>query len=306
MTDQQIKKDIKATGIKALLDKALESYDKLPMLEIVFDKLVRLLTTSLRNLTSETVDIKVNGIKSQRFSSYYDTLKPPCSIIVFKIVELDNLGLVVLDNQIVFSLLDSLFGGKKHEQVQTEDGKSYTYIEQALIKQIGEVVLNELSSAFDSVSPATCVLERLENNPNFAAIARPGDAVIMLKLNIDLDGRGGSIDIVIPYATLEPIKSILQQVFLGEKFGSDATWEENILESVYSIDIPLEAVIIDKPKTLRGVANLKVGDTIVTSFKEDEDIFIRSENVNLLMGQMGRLDDKVAVSITRKYGDRSK
>lgn len=287
-------------GLKAVLDKALESYEKLPMLEIVFERLVRLLTTALRNLTSETVDITIQNYSSLRFASYYSTIKPPCSIIVFKVIEWENLGLVVIDSSLIYTMVDLLFGGKKnHRDIKTE-GRSHTYIEQALIKQISEVMLSELSASFDSVSPATCVFERLESNPNFAAITRPGDAIILLKLYVDLDGRGGTIDFMIPYATIEPIKNLLQQVFIGERFGSDAGWEELMLERVYGIDIPLEAVIIDKARPLSEVVKLKVGDTILTSVKQEEDVFVRSEGVSLFKGQIGKVNEKVAINITQQ------
>lgn len=288
------------TGVKAVLDKALESYEKLPMLEIVFERLVRLLTTALRNLTSETVDITILNYSSLRFSSFYSSIKPPCSIIVFKVIEWENLGLVVINGSLIYTMVDLLFGGKKnHSDIKTE-GRGHTYIEQALIKQIAEVMLSELSASFDSVSPATCVFERLESNPNFAAITRPGDAVILLKLNVDLDGRGGTIDFVIPYSTIEPIKNLLQQVFIGERFGADAGWEEAMLEKVYNIDVPLEAVIIDKPRTLSDIVKLKVGDTLITSCKQDEDVYLRAEGVSLFRGQLGKIEEKVAISISEQ------
>lgn len=299
--EKQKQESQQSVGLKAVLDKALESYDKLPMLEIVFERVVRLLTTALRNLTSETVDITIKDFSSQRFSSFYDTIKPPSSIVVFKVIEWENLGLVVMDNAIVYSLLDLLFGGKKNESSPKVEGRGHTYIEQALIKQIGEVILSEISAAFDAVSPATCVFERLESNPNFAAITRPGDAIILLKLDINLDGRGGIIDVVIPYSTIEPIKTQLQQVFIGEKFGSDSAWEENILEKVYAIDLPLEAVIVDKHKTLNEIAKLKVGDTIITSYKKDDDVLVRCEGYNLFKGQVGKHEDKVAISIVSRF-----
>lgn len=292
-TDQSV-------GLKAVLDKALESYDKLPMLEIVFERLVRLLTTALRNLTSETVDITVRNFSSLRFGTYYNTIKPPCSIVVFKVIEWENLGLIIMDSSLVYALLDLLFGGKKNESSAKFENRGHTYIEQALIKQIGEVMLSELSAAFDAVSPATCIFERLESNPNFAAITRSGDAVILLKLNVDLDGKGGIIDIVIPYSTIEPIKELLQQVFIGEKFGTDSSWEESMLHRIYSVDLPLEAVILDKPTSLSKIVNLKVGDTIVTSFKEKEDVFVRCGGINLFKGQIGKIEEKVAISITDK------
>lgn len=287
-------------GLKAVLDKALESYEKLPMLEIVFERLVRLLTSALRNLTSETVNIKIKNFNSLRFGSYYNDIKQPSSIIVFKIVEWENLGLLVMDSSLVYSLLDLLFGGRKNVSASALEGRSHTYIEQALIKQVAEVVLAELSASFDSVSPATCIFERLESNPNFAAITRSGDASILLKLDVDLDGRGGILDLVIPYSTIEPIKTILQQVFIGEKFGLDSGWEEDMVERIYNIDLPLQAVIEDNPTTLSKIMSLKVGDTIVTSYKQEQDIIVKCEGVNLFKGQVGKIDDKVAISITER------
>ncbi|MBL8592569.1 MAG: flagellar motor switch protein FliM, partial [Devosia sp.] len=48
------------TGVQALINSALVSYERLPMLEIVFDRLVRLATTSLRNFTSDNVEVALD------------------------------------------------------------------------------------------------------------------------------------------------------------------------------------------------------------------------------------------------------
>ena len=296
--NQENKVEEKNKGLKAVLDKALESYEKLPMLEIVFERLVRLLTSALRNLTSETVDIKIANFTSMRFGSYFKQIKKPSSIVVFKILEWDNPALLVMDGSLVYSMLDLLFGGKKHSSEIKVENRPHTYIEQALIKQIGEVFLGELSASFDFVSPATCVFERLESNPNFATITRSGDAIIHLKLKIDLEGKGGFADIVIPYSTIDPVKPLLQQVFIGEKYGSDSGWEESMVEKIYTIDLPLQAIIEDNPRNLSNLTNLKVGDTIITSRKQDEEVEINCEGIKLFKGQIGKIEDKVAINIT--------
>src|SRR4051812_25470695 len=54
-------------GIQAILNSALVSYERLPMLEVVFDRLVRMMTTSLRNFTSDNVEVSLDDILSQRF-----------------------------------------------------------------------------------------------------------------------------------------------------------------------------------------------------------------------------------------------
>src|SRR5258705_217679 len=50
------------SGIRAIIDSAMVSYERLPMLEIVFDRLVRLMTTSLRNFTSNNVEVSLDRI----------------------------------------------------------------------------------------------------------------------------------------------------------------------------------------------------------------------------------------------------
>jgi len=287
-------------GIKAVLDQALQSYEKLPMLEIVFERFVRSLTSALRNLTSETVEIDVDDFQSLRFGNYLSGVQSPSSLVVFKAVEWGNVGLMTLDANCVFSFVDILLGGKKHhEQVsdQVDKERVITYIEQALIRQVIDIILTELGSAFEPISPSTFTFDRLEQNPTFAAIARQGDAIILLELKITIVGRSGKVSIVIPYNTIEPIKMLLQQVFIGDKFGNDALWEESLTTRIYNIDVPVEAVILNKPTTIFNVASLKVGHTIVMDHKHDADVTVRCSHVELFKGQIGKVEDKVAINI---------
>jgi flagellar motor switch protein FliM len=288
-----------SVGIKAVLDQALQSYERLPMLEIIFDKFARQLAIALRNLTSEPINVEIKKINFLRFSTYLKTLQTPSSLAVFRAIEWENFGLLIIDNGLIFSFIDLLLGGKKNinHSVMDEDKRSLTSIEQGLARQISEVILNELSSAFESISPTTFLIERLENNPNFATIVRPGDAIIVLTIAIELDEQWEKLDLMIPYKTIEPIKQQMQQVFLGDRLGSDTVWEEMMLNVVYHVDLPMEAVIINKPVPLNEVANLKIGDTIITDYKQDEDIIIRSGLIALFRGQVGKVENKVAISI---------
>jgi flagellar motor switch protein FliM len=288
-------------GVKAVLEKALQTYDKLPMLEIVFDRLVRLLTTALRNLTTETVDVDIANYSSLRFGNYIKTIPLPTLITVFKAVEWENLGLLIIDSSLIFSFVDTLFGGKKSNMPLKVEGRAYTDIEQAMIKQVSEIMLNELGSAFDPLSPVTFAFDRTETNPNFATICRPGDAAILLQLRVDMESRGGKIDILLPYVTIEPIKPLLTQVFMGERFGSDIEWEENLLTSIYDVEVELEAVIVNKPLRFVEVASMQIGQTIVLEQFIDQDIIIRSKDVKVFSAKLGKVDNNVAFHITKVY-----
>src|SRR3546814_18355754 len=72
------------------------------------------------------------------------------------------------------------------------------------------VGLAALAAAFYPLSPVTFRFDRLETNPRFATIARPANAVIVVPLRVDMEDRGGLIELLIPYATLETVRALLQ------------------------------------------------------------------------------------------------
>lgn len=293
------KKEGGMNGIRAVLEQSLQSYDKLPMLEIIFDKFVRQLSTSLRNLTSEPVDVSITEFASLRFGGYFDNQKNPYTIVVFKAVEWENLGLLVMENNMIFSFVDLLLGGKKNTlQLEEHDfDRVLTSIEQGLARQLAEMLLSELSLAFDQISPTTFTYERQENNPNFVTISRPGDAVIVAKLKIEVDEQVKHCEILIPYKTIEPVKEQMQQVFLGDKFGGDIEWEKTLLRAMNDVELPIEAVITDRLSTVEEVANLKIGDTFVLDHTKEKDITVRSGDVSLFTGKIGKIKDRVAVDL---------
>src|SRR5277367_645579 len=209
------------SGIRAIIDSAMVSYERLPMLEIVFDRLVRLMTTSLRNFTSDNVEVSLDNITSIRFGDYLNSIPLPAILAVFRAEQLDNYGLFTVDSNLIYSIVDVLLGGRRGTAQMRIEGRPYTTIERTLVQRMTEVILQDMCQAFEPLSPVTFTLDRLETNPRFAAIARPANAAILVKLRIDMEDRGGRTELLLPYATLEPIRKLLLQQFMGEKFGRD-------------------------------------------------------------------------------------
>src|SRR3546814_1959107 len=108
------------------------------------------------------------------------------------------------------------------------EGRPYTTIERNLVERLVHVVLSDLSAAFDPLSPVNFRFDRLETNPRFATIVRPGNAAMLAKLRIDMEDRGGRLELLIPYATLEPVRELLLKMFMGEKFGRDSIWGNHL------------------------------------------------------------------------------
>jgi flagellar motor switch protein FliM len=175
------------------------------MLEIVFDRLVRLMTTSLRNFTSDNVEVSLDRITSVRFGDYLNSIPLPAILAVFKAEEWDNFGLITVNSSLIYSIIDVLLGGRRGQSAIRVEGRPYTTIESNLIKRMIEVVLADAELAFRPLSPVNFNIDRLETNPRFAAISRPANAAILVRLRIDMEDRGGNVELLLPYATIEPI-----------------------------------------------------------------------------------------------------
>jgi flagellar motor switch protein FliM len=288
------------SGIQAILNSALVSYERLPMLEVVFDRLVRMMSTSMRNFTSDNVEVSLDNILSLRFGDYLNSIPLPAMLAVFKAEEWDNYGLLTVDSSLIYSIVDVLLGGRRGTAAMRIEGRPYTTIERNLVERMVHVVLSDLSAAFDPLSPVTFRFDRLETNPRFATISRPSNAAIVAKLRIDMEDRGGRLELLLPYATLEPVRELLLQMFMGEKFGRDSIWETHLAEELWLTEVELEAVLDEQVMNLRDVLRWKVGDKISLNATPTSPIELRCGDFAMFRGRMGRKGPHIAIRVDDK------
>ncbi len=293
------------SGVMALINSAMVNYERLPMLDIVFDRLVRLMSTSLRNLTTDNVEVSLDQVSTVRFGDYMNSIPLPAMLSVFKAEEWDNNGLLVTDSALIYSIVDVLLGGRKGTPAVRVEGRPYTTIESKLVEKMVMVSLGDLSSAFDPLSPVTFNLDRMETNPRFATITQSGNACVLARLRVDMGDRGGRVEILIPYATLEPIRELLLQMFMGEKFGRDSIWETHLTYELYKTDIQLQAVLGETVVSLGEMLNWKVGSKVMLPTRMNDELELRCGHFPMYKGPVGRKQDHIAVRIEDYIATRS-
>lgn len=288
------------SGIDALINSNDITYERLPMLEVVFDRLERIMTTSVRNFTSENVDINLENITAQRFGDYLNSVPLPAMITVFKAIQWDNYGLITADSALIYAIVDVLLGGRRGTAPMRIEGRPYTTIEQRLVERLVRLILSDLHQAFAPIVEVDFRFERMETNPRFAAIARPGNACVVFRMRIDLDDRGGTVEFLLPYATLEPARDLLLQMFMGEKFGRDSIWEGHLSREIWQTDVELEAVLDEYTIMLGEVMDLAVGDVLHLNTRPDSSIVLRCGNVPLLRARVGKVRNRLAVHVEER------
>lgn len=289
-----------SAGVKAILNSSMISYERLPMLDVVFDRLIRMMATSMRNFTQDNVEVSLESIESMRFGEYIEGLTQPTLLAVFRAEEWDNYGLISVDSALVYSIVDVLLGGRRGTAAMRIEGRSYTTIELNLVKDMIDLVLADLSTAFDPITSVNFSYDRTETNPRFATIARLSNAVIVAHLHIDMEDRGGRLDLMLPYATLEPVRDLLLQMFMGERYGRDTIWENHLVEELWDTEIELKASLKEMSIDLGEIAKWKKGSFLDLDMSKNADITLYCGDVPLLIGTMGRKSDKIAIKIKGK------
>lgn len=292
------------TGIHAIVNSSLVSYERLPMLDVIFDRLVRLMTTSLRNFTSDNIEVSIDDIASVRFGDFLNDIPRPAMIGVFRAREWDNFGLLVVESELIYAVVDVLLGGRRGSPHMRVEGRAYTTIETMLVERMIDVIMKDLSSAFEPLSPVTFQFDRIETNPRFASVARPTNAAVNVRFRVDMEDRGGKLELLIPYATLEPVRELLLQRFMGEKFGRDSIWENHLATELYRTHLDVEAVLGEQEMTLADVMKFKSGQTILFGTHSKQPIELRCGGVPLGFGRIGRSGNAVAVQLTERKPTR--
>jgi len=283
-------------GILAIVNPGDVTYERLPMLEVVFDRLERIMTSTVRNFCSQSVDIGLTSVSAQRFGEYLEAVPLPAMIAVVRAVEWDNYLIVTIDQSLIYAIVDVLLGARAMAGGRS-DSRPFTTIECALVERVMKLALADLALAFQPLTAVQFRLERLETNPRFAAIARASNACAVFKLAMSFEDRGGTLEFLLPHATLEPVRMLLLQQFMGEKFGRDPIWESHLAGCVWQTGVELEAVLEEQTLPLSTVMALEVGSVLHLDAGPETPVILRCGPAALLRGRLGRLGDRLAVAI---------
>lgn len=284
------------SAIERLVSSTTVNKDRLPMLDVVFDRMVRLLSTSLRQFATSSVETSLIRIEWLRYTDFQATIELPALIGVARAEQWDNQILVSIDSPLIYCMMDVLLGGRRSRPGRI-DGRAYTSIERKMTERMMKVVLQDLGQSFDPLAQVDFVFDRLEVNPQFATITRANNAVIRVRIAVEVERRTGHIDVVIPYSTLEPVRSKLVQMFMGEKFGHDTVWETHLKNELMRSKLELVAVLADAKVPLGEVLNWQKGQSLKLRINPDDPVLVLSKTIPLFAGHMGQRNDNIAVKI---------
>jgi flagellar motor switch protein FliM len=200
-----------------------------------------------------------------------------------------------VESSLIYAVVDALLGGRRGGAPMRIEGRAFTTIETTLVSKMLELALADLATAFEPIAPISMVLERIETSPRFAAIAGPTNIAAVATFRVDMEGRGGKFSILLPYATMEPVREKLLQRFMGQKVGRGNIWEAHMAAELRKTDVSIDVVLGERTLRLEEIRDFAVGQTIGLHASPDDALEIQCGGVTLGRAQIGQRCNNIAV-----------
>ena len=297
-------------GSVKLDDKKVVAYDltsqdriirgRLPQLEVIYEKFMRAFRVSLSSSLRKIASISLTSTEFLKFGEFINTLPMPTCMSVLRFVNLRGSALMVIESKLAYALVDSFFGGAERPFTKI-DGKEFTPIELSIVRKVVELAISDLEMAWASVEKIGCSFVRTEQNPQFVGIVPPTDVVIASTFDVELENATGTISMVVPYATIEPIKQKLSSGFQVESDQTDKKlWTAIIKEQLMETALDIKVNLGETQIKLSDLMELKAGDVIPLTQDATGELDIQVEEVKKFKGYYGNHHGTVAVQITRQ------
>ncbi len=271
---------------------------RMPTLDIIYERFIRLFRISLSNSLRKIASITIISTDLLKFGEFVNTLPIPSCMCIMRFESLRGPALLVLETKLAYALVDSYFGGTDRPYTKIE-GKEFTRIELAIIKRVMDIALKDLEEAWAPVYKSEITYIRTEVNPQFVGVVPPSEVVISTTFEVELENASGTIVLVIPYSTIEPIKGKLNQTFQAENERHDKEWTVRMEELVRASEANLRVNLGKTKITVGDLVNLSVGDIIPLEQDADGELAILVEGVPKFKCFFGVSRGNRAVQISR-------
>ncbi|MBE0437390.1 MAG: flagellar motor switch protein FliM [Methylomicrobium sp.] len=269
---------------------------RMPTLEMINERFARYFRITLFNFLRRSAEISISGIQVQKFSEYVQSLFVPTNLNIVKFMPLKGRALIVMEPRLVFTAVDNFFGGTGLFYNKVE-GREFTPTEMRVIRMFIDMVFKDLQEAWRPVLALQFEYLTSEVNPQFANVVSPSEIVVISTMHVELDGGGGDINIVMPYAMIEPIRELLDQV-ISDRGETDGRWQELLRKSVMNVAVTLDSLLIEKNMTVKDVMQLKKGDVIPVEMPDT--VRLRAQAIPVFEGKIGLSDGNYAIKIVNK------
>lgn len=257
---------------------------RMPTLEMINERFARNFRITLFNFLRRSPTISVEGVQMTKFGEYIHSLFMPSNLNLVKVKPLRGTALFVLNPKLVYSIVDSFFGGDGRFHTKIE-GRDFTNTEMQVIHNVLEKIFIDLKEAWAPIMDIDFEQNGSEVNPHFANIVTPSEVVVVSTIHVELDNGGGDLHLTMPYSMLEPLREQLDAGVQSDTTEHDQRWINSLREEIKTAPIEISSTLTEASISLRELNKLEVGDVIPIEIPDV--VTAEVEGIPVFRGQYG-------------------
>ena len=258
-----------------LMSQSTMLHDQFHALVEIYDKFTYLLQTSMSLTLQKPFEVNFVSTEMVRYEEFIAAFSSPVTLITFKMEPLIGSGLLVIDQNLSFSLIDCMFSGDGSPLAQLRD---FTPIEKRMMSKFAGIVLSSFEESWDIVYSIRISMDSFETKPDFVHMASNEDLMIIVVFSIQWNGFSGNIHMCIPYLMLEPVKGKLTSTYMRGK-NIENVWRDHFLSLLQDAEVNVTGELGKNRSTVRDLMNLQLNDVIGLDTGPDDTISIKVEGV---------------------------
>jgi len=272
---------------------------RMPILEIIYERFIRQFRVSLSNSLRKISTISMISTDLLKFGEFVNTLPIPSCMCIMRFNELRGPALIVFESKLAYAIIDSYFGGTDRPFTKIE-GKEFTSIELSFMKRVMDMAILDLEEAWAPVHRIDAQYVRTEINPQFVGVVPPSDVIITTTFEVEFESASGTIMVVIPYSTIEPIKQKLSSSFQADNDVVDTLWTKSMQDHVSNAQTTAIVKLGETEISIGDLISLQIGDVIPLSQEVSGELDLEIEDAKKLKCLIGVYKGNRAVQITRR------
>lgn len=267
---------------------------RLPALDIINERFARGFQRHFNEMIMSSVEVTAGEVKIIKMIDYLRNLFVPTSLNIYRINPLNGVSLFTLDSKLIFTAVDIYFGGTGLLPFKIE-GREYTPVEMSMVRSILDISSENLRKAWGPVMDIEIDYMHSEMNPKFASIVEATDMIVVSPINVRFEGVEGRVDIVMPYAMLEPVRDKLEEGMSNLQGESDNRWSRTLKEEAKNIEVEVSVNLAELKINMDDLMKMEKGDII--PIEMPDRVAVKAEGIAFVKGKLGESNDKKAVKV---------
>ncbi len=271
------------------------------LLHSIMENFCRFTATFISASTRSLVEMNVSSVDQLTYNEYLFSMSEPIALYIVRFKELGGRSIFEFSPRFVLFLVDRMLGGSG--QMPDED-RDLTAIEERVSLNVIEKFFTNFSSVWKEVFSFTSIFETFESNPRLVQIAPPGESVVLISINMNIDGENSLFNLCIPFIVLqEPLRNLTSRTW-----NIDLKDDKKFMETRHKLKqrmmrTTLDAtVILGKARTTLGdLAQMKEGDELRLFTKHESPLLMKIGEKKKFYVEPGFQGERKAVRIVNHY-----